>query len=133
MVNDTLTSNWFMQKKKQDNLILRGRLTKQQAYPIIERYFRSGLMPCDFYRQEGWSDNQFYSWRKRYMEEHNMLTEEEFEATNFHPIEISQPNNRPSSKTEEEKLTIKITYPNGVTLRVYSRNTTQLVDLIKLY
>ena len=120
-----------MQKKKQEDLILRGRLTKQQAYPIIEKYFRSGLMPCDFYRQEGWSDNQFYSWRKRYMEEHNMLTEETFEPANFHPIEIN-PTEDISTETKEG-FSIEIVYPNGVTLRVYSKNTTQLVDLIKLY
>ncbi|NDV97556.1 hypothetical protein D0T84_22095 [Dysgonomonas sp. 521] len=89
-------------------------------------------MPCDFYRQVGWSDNQFYSWRKRYMEEHNMLAEEEFEPTTFHPITVTPPE-EVNLVEPEESFTIEITYPNGVTLRVYSKNTAPLVDLIKLY
>lgn len=121
-----------MQKKKQERQHPGTRLSKRQAYPLIEQYFRSGLMPRDFYNQVGWSDNQFFSWRKRYMEEHNMLTEEEFAPTTFHPIAVNLPENPTMVKTEEN-FTIEITYPNGVTLRVYSKNTAQLVDLIKLY
>jgi len=124
-----------MQKNKQTRQLPGTRLSKRQAYPIIEQYFKSGLMPCDFYKQVGWSDNQFYSWRKRYMEEHNMLAEEEFEPAVFHPIAITSDSNvsvAPPEKTEEN-FTIEIVYPNGVTLRVYSKNTAQLVDLIKLY
>ncbi|NDV77713.1 hypothetical protein, partial [Dysgonomonas sp. 511] len=86
-------------------------------------------MPCDFYRQVGWSDNQFYSWRKRYMEEHNMLAEEDFEPPIFHPITVTPPEEA-NLVEPEESFTIEITYPNGVTLRVYSKNTAPLVDLI---
>ncbi|GAB6010418.1 IS66 family insertion sequence element accessory protein TnpA [Dysgonomonas reticulitermitis] len=108
------------------------RLTKKQAYPIIEQYFRSGLMAREFYTQVGWTDNQFYLWRNHYMQEHNMFPEEESSAPSFHPIEVSQPE-KISPTNPEESFTIEIIYPNGVTLRVYSKNTSQLVDLIKLY
>lgn len=128
-----------MQSKKQNRRPPGMRLTKRQAYPIIEQYFKSGLMPRDFYNQVGWSDNQFFSWRKRYMEEHNMLSEEEFGTASFHPITINSSEDNTSVKAEqkaaaeEEEFTLEIVYPNGVTLRVYSKNTAQLVDLIKLY
>lgn len=125
-----------MQSKKQNRRPPGMRLTKRQAYPIIEQYFKSGLMPRDFYNQVGWSDNQFFSWRKRYMEEHNMLSEEEFDTASFHPITINSSEDNTSVKAEqkaEEEFTLEIVYPNGVTLRVYSKNTAQLVDLIKLY
>ena len=107
------------------------RLTKRQAYPLIEEYLRSGLTPLEFYTKVGWTDNQFFSWRKRYMEEHDLLREDTPPA-DFHPITITSE----AEQTFEEKsdeFTIEITYPNGVSLKVYSKNTAQLVDLIKLY
>lgn len=120
-----------MQKKKRASLISGYKLTKNKAYPLIEQYLRSGMEPREFYNQVGWTDNQFYSWRKRYLEEHDMLTEES-QAVSFHPIETTSP---PTMSVEctNEKFTIEISYPNGVTLRVYSKNTAHLVDLIKLY
>ena len=36
-------------------------LSKRQAYPIIEQYFRSGMLPREFWEKVGWSDNQFYN------------------------------------------------------------------------
>lgn len=42
-----------MQKKKQIRQLPGARLSKRQAYPIIEQYFKSGLMPRDFYNQVG--------------------------------------------------------------------------------
>ncbi|NDV78916.1 hypothetical protein D0T57_08020, partial [Dysgonomonas sp. 511] len=43
-VNDKLTSHQFMQNKKQTRQLPGTRLSKGQAYPIIEQYFKSGLM-----------------------------------------------------------------------------------------
>ncbi len=121
-----------MQKKQQTRRAPGTRLTKRQAYPIIEQYFKSGSVPIDFYTEVGWSDNQFFSWRKRYMEEHNMLAEEEFGATSFHPIDLQIQENTVDDHPKEE-FTIEVIYPNGVILRVYSKHTSQLADLIKLY
>ena len=118
--------------KKEEVVFMKKKLTKREAFPIIEKYFRSGLVPREFYRQEGWSDNQFFLWRKRYMEEHNMFKSEESEPITFHPIGLTSPESSLSEKTEQG-FTIEIIYPNGVILRVYSKNTSQLVDLIKLY
>jgi hypothetical protein len=118
-----------MQKKKRESRIDGSRLTKKIAYPLIEQYLRSGLEPREFYNEIGWTDNQFFSWRKRYLEEQELLRAEP-PTTNFHPIEIT-----PASaiSPENEKLTIEISYPNGITLRVYYKNIIPLVDLIKLY
>lgn len=126
-------------QKKQQRRPPAMRLSKRQAYPIIEKYFKSGLLPYEFYKQEGWSDNQFFSWRRRYMEEYNMLEGEAENGsvpTSFHPIEISPTEDKESIKSEEkpeQEFTIEIVYPNGVTLRVYSKSTAQLIDLIKFY
>ena len=121
-----------MEKKNRDAPIMKKKLTKREAYPIIEKYFKSGMLPYEFYKQEGWSDNQFYLWRKHYMEEHGMFKEAEREVPTFHPIELTPPKVTSSDKAVQE-FTIEIIYPNGVILRVYSKNTSQLVDLIKLY
>ena len=118
-----------MQKKKQTKQISGIRLTKREAYPVIEQYFKSGLLPRDFYDQIGWSDNQFFSWRKRYMEEHNMLSEDGFA---FHPVEIT-PEKVILNEQVKGDFTIEISYPNGVMLRVYSQERVCLQELVKLY
>ncbi len=46
------------------------RLSKSEAYSLIEEYYSSGELPSVFYRRVGWSDNQFYGWRKKYLREH---------------------------------------------------------------
>jgi hypothetical protein len=38
-------------------------LRSETAYPVIARYFKSGLRPNEFYKKKSWSDNQF-SYRK---------------------------------------------------------------------
>jgi transposase-like protein len=120
-----------MQKKKRESKIDGARLTRKTACPLIEQYLSSGLEPREFYNEVDWTDNQFFSWRKRYLEEQELLTEET-QTANFHPIEITPPSTI-LTESVNEKFTIEISYPNGVTLRVYSRNTVHPVDLIKLY
>ncbi len=50
-----------MENKKYD------RLTKCLVYPLIEKYYRSGDLPSVFYKREGLSESQFYTWRQRYL------------------------------------------------------------------
>ena len=54
----------FMENKKYD------RLTKGLVYPLIEKYYRSGDLPSVFYKGEGLSESQFYTWRQRYLQDH---------------------------------------------------------------
>lgn len=54
----------FMENKKYD------RLTKGLVYPLIEKYYRSGDLPSVFYKREGLSESQFYTWRQRYLRDH---------------------------------------------------------------
>lgn len=111
-------------------------LSKREAYPIIEQYFRSGLLPREFWEKVGWSDNQFYSWRKRYMEEYHIDIDSE-STPEFHPVSVIT--DTPSEKeiempqTSIDGVMMEITYPNGVVLRCPSPNINFLRDLIKLY
>lgn len=52
------------------------KLTKENAYPLIERYFASGDLPSTFYRREGLTEHQFYKWRKHYLSDHPSLASE---------------------------------------------------------
>ena len=53
-----------MDNKKYD------RLTKSLVYPLIEKYYSSGDLPSVFYKCEGLSESQFYTWRQRYLRDH---------------------------------------------------------------
>lgn len=115
---------------------VRGHLSKKQAYPIIEQYFRSGMLPREFWEKVGWSDNQFYNWRKRYMEDHHLLSEKE-SGTTFHPVSVS-PSATLSDKKEKIPLSqtpniTEITYPNGVVLKTLSQDPAYLTVLIKAF
>lgn len=46
------------------------RLTKSLVYPLIEKYYSSGDLPSVFYKREGLSESQFYTWRQRYLRDH---------------------------------------------------------------
>ncbi len=54
-------------------VVHKERLSKSEAYSMIEEYYSSGELPSVFYRRVGWSDNQFYGWRKKYLREHPSL------------------------------------------------------------
>ena len=56
-----------MDNKKYD------RLTKSLVYPLIEKYYRSGELPSVFYKREGLSESQFYTWRQHYLRDHPSL------------------------------------------------------------
>ena len=51
----------------------RVKLSKSEAYSLIEEYFSSGELPSVFYRRVGLSDKQFYAWRQRYLCDHPSL------------------------------------------------------------
>jgi hypothetical protein len=111
-------------------------LTKEIAYPIISRYFKSGVgLASTFYRQEGLSEGQFYTWRKRYMQEHNIpfpvSPSSQEPHSSFHPIRISSP---PLQSSEDKYHRIELEYPNGVILRIEGLlHDGRLSSLIKLY
>lgn len=111
-------------------------LTKEIAYPIIARFLKSGGLPSDFYKKEGLSESQFYTWRKRYLKDHpqalskSIPTDKESKEPQpgFHPIQVSAP------KPPEQDSRIELEYPNGVVLRVDGAlNEVRLASLIKLY
>ena len=111
-------------------------LSKRQAYPIIEQYFRSGMLPREFWEKVGWSDNKFYNWRKRYMAEYHLDTDSE-DAPEFHPVSVL-PDTPPEKETAMSQnpvngLMVEITYPNGVILRCPNQDIGFLKDLIRLY
>jgi hypothetical protein len=114
-------------------------LTKETAYPMIARFLKSGGLPSDFYKKEGLSESQFYTWRKRYLQDHpgvstqstSSIKEAKEPQASFHPIQVS-----PSIKesTREKDYQFELKYPNGIVLRIDgSLNEAQLTSLIKLY
>lgn len=111
-------------------------LTKEIAYPIIARYYKSGGLPSDFYKKEGLSESQFYTWRKRYLKDHPQASVRSVPADKaskepqpgFHPIQVSAP------KSPDQDGRIELEYPNGVVLRVDGTlSEARLASLIKLY
>lgn len=106
-------------------------LNSTEAFPVIARYFKSGLRPHEFYKKVGWSDNQFSYWKKRYMSDHNMVEQADEPTSQFHPIDVVS---TPISKGEEPTGRIELEYPNGVILRITSRlSDARIASLVKLY
>ena len=132
-------------------------LNKEIAYPIIARFMKSGMLSSEFYKKEGLSEAQFYSWRKRYMKDHpgayiqsatphpsaickpaivvpapKPATAPNAESqVSFHPIQVSSLAEQSAAEKDHQ---IELEYPNGVILRVdESLNDVRLVSLIKIY
>ena len=136
----------------------RSKLSKSEAYSLIEEYYSSGELPSVFYRRVGLSDNQFYSWRQRYLRDHphiarqlgislssvksprnasyNIASNPASDNTSstsskcgFARIDVSTPSSDASSLS-----TYELCYPNGVVLRLpLAIATSSLMELIKLY
>lgn len=53
-----------MENKKYD------RWTKSLVYPLIEKYYKSRDLPSVFYKREGLSESQFYTWCQHYLRDH---------------------------------------------------------------
>ena len=137
----------------------RKQLSKSEAYSLIEDYFSSGELPSVFYRRVGLSDNQFYSWRKRYLRDHphiarqlgislnngktprnasyNIKPQPTSNTTSGTPskcgfarLDVSTPSATPSSSA----FAYELCYPNGVVLRLSSDlATSSITELVKLY
>jgi hypothetical protein len=109
-------------------------LRSEEAYPVIARYFKSGLRPHEFYRKEGWSDNQFSYWKKRYMEDHPMQLQNEDSKPQFHPITVADTKVNSLPEHLDQTMHIELEYPNGVILRINGKlDDLRIGALIKLY
>lgn len=138
----------------------RIKLSKSDAYRLIEDYFSSGELPSVFYRRVGLSDNQFYCWRKKYLRDHPALakklgvdltgktprnasyrisakdTPSVFDK-GFARVEVSdsEPAATPTAAIfTNPSLAYELCYPNGVILRLPDGiSTSSLSELVKLY
>lgn len=139
----------FMDNKKYD------RLTKSLVYPLMEKYYASGELPSTFYRREGLSESQFYTWRQKYLRDHPslakklcMAVKQAGTSARKSPIKSSSaaapadgsggfiqvdvPSVSPPPVNVEGVY--ELCYPNGVKLRVPATTTAdRLSALIKLY
>lgn len=131
------------------------RLTKSLVYPLIEKYYSSGDLPSIFYKREGLSESQFYTWRQRYLRDYPSVAKK----LGVVPKPARTPSRRPHSSASscessssanggfvrietvksssvpiETAADYELCYPNGVRLRVASTTPSdQLSALIKLY
>ena len=138
-----------MENKKYD------RLTKSLVYPLIEKYYASGDLPSTFYKREGLSESQFYTWRQKYLRDHPTLAKKLGMAlkpvrpsARKSPAKPSSPVEPPPgvggfiqvdvasfpTPTSTVEGVYELCYPNGVRLRVPSTTPAeQFSTLIKLY
>lgn len=137
-----------MENKKYD------RLTKSLVYPLIEKYYASGELPSTFYRREGLSESQFYTWRQKYLRDHPSIAKKFGIAVKPTGTSARKPAAKPSSAvtpphgnggfvrvdvassapTSTLEALYELCYPNGVRLRVPPTTPAdRLSALIKLY
>lgn len=136
------------------------RLSKDEAYSLIEQYYQSGELPSVFYRRVGISDKQFYAWRQRYLRDHPSLARRfgvdlvgksprnssYTLSSNYKPsvsdkgfarvdVSDSEPAATPAAAiSANHSLVYELSYPNGVVLRLpTSTAIPSLVELIRLY
>lgn len=138
----------------------RIKLSKSDAYRLIEDYFSSGELPSVFYRRVGLSDNQFYCWRKKYLRDHPALAKRlgidltgqtprnasyklsakdtpSVSDKGFARVEVSDsgPAATPTAAiSTNHSFVYELCYPNGVVLRLPDGiSTSSLSELIRLY
>lgn len=122
-----------------------GKLTKENAYPLIERYFASGELPSTFYRREGLTEHQFYKWRKHYLMDHPSLASKLGLATPERRTRRGARCKTPAGESGFGRLVTsvpmpscgvspaerwEIEYPNGVILRIGSRTPADVVGAL---
>ena len=131
-----------MENKKYD------RLTKSLVYPLIEKYYRSGELPSVFYKREGLSESQFYTWRQHYLWDHPSLAKKlgivpkpartpsgcarsvSPSSSGFVRVESSKESSVSTASADGYELS----YPNGVRLRIPPATPADRIStLIKLY
>jgi hypothetical protein len=102
--------------------------SQSEGFRHIEEYFRSGLRPCEYYKQHHIGEHQFYSWRRRYLAAHPEMQGAIKAKKHIYPVRIdSPPNIRPSG--------LEIHYPHGVRVVIAdctSMGIDQLSSIIKL-
>ena len=138
----------------------KSRMSKDEAYSLIEEYFSSGEQPGVFYRREGISDKQFYAWRQRYLRDQPSLskklgvyltgksprnassrlsTKDKPSVSDkvFARVEVSDsmPAATPTAAiSANHSYVYELCYPNGVMLRLpICISTSSLLELIRLY
>ena len=138
----------------------RIKLSKSEAYSLIEDYFSSGELPSVFYRRVGLSDNQFYCWRKKYLRDHPALAKKlgvdltgktprnvsyrlstkdkpRVLDKGFSRVEVSdcEPIVTPTATiSTNHNFAYELCYPNGVMLLLpIGISTSSLSELIRLY
>lgn len=131
------------------------RLTKSLVYPLIEKYYASGELPSTFYKREGLSESQFYTWRQKYLRDHPSIAKKlGFALKPTGPIPRKSPIKSSSAAAPADgsggfiqvdvasvspppvnvEGVYELCYPNGVKLRVPATTTSdRLSALIKLY
>lgn len=138
-----------MENKKYD------RLTKSLVYPLIEKYYASGELPSTFYKREGLSESQFYTWRQKYLRDHPSIAKKlgfalkpTGPSTRKSTVKSSSAAAPPDGSGGFIQVDVasvspppvnvegvyELCYPNGVKLRVPSTTTSeQFSALVKLY
>lgn len=138
----------------------KSRLSKDEAYSLIEEYFSSGELPSVFYRRVGLSDKQFYAWRQRYLLDHPSLANKlgigltgksprnasyrlstkansSVSDKGFARVEVSgtSPVALPAAVISSPHTSVyELCYPNGVALRLPADIAiSSLSELIRLY
>jgi len=134
-----------MENKKYD------RLTKSLVYPLIEKYYSSGELPSVFYKRDGLSESQFYTWRQHYLRDHPSLAKK----LGIVPKPLRRPSHRaclvvPTSPASSGFVRVEaskessvstasadgyeLSYPNGVRLRIPPATPADRIStLIKFY
>lgn len=139
----------------------RKKLSKQEAYRLIEDYFSSGELPSVFYSRVGLSEGQFYKWRRRYLSDHPQFAKR-LGIVIGKDVSIARGNNRKSitkvpsttsgfgriidvsdstpitasavTASSNSIFAYELCYPNGVVLRLPVGTTAlSLTELIRLY
>lgn len=138
-----------MDNKKYD------RLTKSLVYPLIEKYYASGELPSTFYKREGLSESQFYTWRQKYLRDHPSLAKKLGIALKPTGTSARKSPAKSSSAAEPAQgdgsfvrvdvpsvsawpaaleAVYELCYPNGVKLRVPATTSAdRFSTLVKLY
>ncbi len=140
----------------------KSRLSKDEAYSLIEQYYQSGELPSVFYRRVGLSDKQFYAWRQRYLRDHPSLAKKLgisltgktprnasyklpldpphsasasaalAPSGGFARVEVSGSSSHQTATTASPRY--ELCYPNGVVLRLpIGISISSLSELIRLY
>jgi hypothetical protein len=104
-------------------------LSRSEGLAHIENYYRSGLRPIEYCKEQGITKYQFYGWRRHYL---NLQAEAEQSSgceKKFHPVEIE-------SQTCISISGIEIHYPHGVRIVIgndHPVSIEKLTALIKLH